>query len=145
MTPTIIPTISPMPISSDSATILGGLFLGSFMFVGLSFIFWLMALIDILKSEFKNSNNKIIWLIVTVLLPFLGPILYFLIGRTQVKKGSGISLKVFFTIVMFFVWYPIGIVSMWFWTKWPMWVKIMITLIGAILASVGVWGRLITS
>ena len=46
----------------------------------LCFIFWIVALVDCLKS---NNPNKLIWIIVIILLPFLGSILYFLLGRTS--------------------------------------------------------------
>jgi len=141
MTPTSISVVTSAPISSDSAGIVGAFFAGYFLLIGLAFIFWLLALIDILKSEFKDSNNKIIWLVLTFLLPVLGPILYFLIGRKQINKGSGISLKVCFTVIMFFVWYPLAIVSMWFWTNWPKWIKIVITIIGLLLFSFSMWGK----
>jgi len=42
----------------------------------------LIALIDILRNEFTGSN-KLIWVVVSIFLPFLGPILYFAIGRHQ--------------------------------------------------------------
>jgi hypothetical protein len=42
----------------------------------------IIALIDILKSEFKG-NNKIVWLLVVLLCNFFGAVLYFLIGRSQ--------------------------------------------------------------
>ncbi len=48
----------------------------------LLFILWLWALIDLLRSEF-GGYNKIIWLLVVILLPVVGLILYFLIGRNQ--------------------------------------------------------------
>jgi cytochrome bd-type quinol oxidase subunit 2 len=44
----------------------------------LCFILWIVALVDCIKS---SNPNKIIWIIVIILLPFLGSILYFLIGR----------------------------------------------------------------
>ena len=44
----------------------------------LCFIFWIVALVDCIKG---NSANKIVWIIVIILLPFLGTILYFLLGR----------------------------------------------------------------
>ncbi|WP_438482144.1 PLDc N-terminal domain-containing protein [Oleiharenicola lentus] len=44
----------------------------------LCLVFWLVALIDCIKS---NNPNKVVWIIVIILLPFLGSILYFLIGR----------------------------------------------------------------
>ena len=43
---------------------------------------WLIALIDILRSDFRN-NNKLIWLIAVIFVPFIGAIAYFLIGRKQ--------------------------------------------------------------
>ena len=44
----------------------------------LCFILWIVALVDCIKS---SNPNKIVWIIVIILLPFLGSILYFLIGR----------------------------------------------------------------
>ena len=46
-------------------------------------IFWFWALIDVLKSEFTNSANKLIWVLVIILLPPLGAVLYLIIGRKQ--------------------------------------------------------------
>ena len=49
----------------------------------------IIALVDILKSEFKG-NNKIVWVLVVLFANFFGAILYFLIGREQkitVKKS----------------------------------------------------------
>ena len=43
---------------------------------------WLIALIDILRSDFDN-NNKLIWLTAVIFVPFIGAIAYFLIGRKQ--------------------------------------------------------------
>ncbi len=47
-----------------------------------SLILMIIALVDILKSNF-HGKNKIVWVIVVILLPFLGSILYFIIGRKQ--------------------------------------------------------------
>ena len=44
----------------------------------LCLILWLVALIDCIKS---NNPNKVLWIILIILLPFLGSILYFLIGK----------------------------------------------------------------
>lgn len=46
------------------------------------FIVWLRALLEILKSDF-TGNNKIIWLLTVALIPFIGAIAYFAIGRKQ--------------------------------------------------------------
>ena len=54
-----------------------------FIFILLPSIFWIIALIDILKSDFRDTNGKIIWALVVIFLPIIGSILYFLIGRSQ--------------------------------------------------------------
>ena len=45
--------------------------------------FPLIFLIDCLRSEWKDSTNKLIWTIVIIVLPVLGAILYIAIGRSQ--------------------------------------------------------------
>lgn len=54
-----------------------------FIFILLPSIFWIIALIDILKSDFRDTNGKIIWALVVIFLPVIGSILYFLIGKNQ--------------------------------------------------------------
>ncbi len=54
-----------------------------FIFILLPSIFWIIALIDILKSDFRDTNGKIIWVLVVIFLPVIGSILYFLIGKSQ--------------------------------------------------------------
>ena len=44
---------------------------------------WLWALIDLLRSNFKNSTEKLIWAVVIIFVPVLGALLYLLIGRSQ--------------------------------------------------------------
>jgi len=46
---------------------------------------FIYSLVDILKSSFDN-NNKLIWILVVLLVPFLGSILYLSIGRKQKIK-----------------------------------------------------------
>jgi len=48
---------------------------------------FLIALVDILKSEF-TGNNKIVWLLAVILVPLVGPIAYFFIGRKQKVKDE---------------------------------------------------------
>ena len=43
----------------------------------------IIALIEILRNEFTGSN-KLIWVLVILLFPPFGVILYFLIGRSQI-------------------------------------------------------------
>ncbi|MEO6006096.1 MAG: PLDc N-terminal domain-containing protein [Opitutus sp.] len=46
----------------------------------LCFVLWILAIIDCAKS---NNPNKVVWIIVIILIPFLGSILYFLFGRSR--------------------------------------------------------------
>lgn len=53
-----------------------------FILVGL-FAIWIWALIDIITSKFKDDIMQIVWLIVVFFLPFLGVLIYLLIGRSM--------------------------------------------------------------
>jgi hypothetical protein len=49
----------------------------------LPLILWVVALVDVLNSKFKESNDKLIWVLVILLFPIFGAFLYFIIGRKQ--------------------------------------------------------------
>lgn len=46
-------------------------------------LFYLVPVIDILKSRFVSDIDKLIWLAAVIFVPFLGLLLYLLIGRKQ--------------------------------------------------------------
>lgn len=46
----------------------------------LHLIFWLIAAVEILKSS-RPLGEKVVWLLVIFLLPLVGLIVYFLLGR----------------------------------------------------------------
>lgn len=60
--------------------------IGSFM--GLLMLalsaFWVWMLVDVIKRDFKDSNEKIIWVLVIIFTHLIGAVLYYLI----VKKGE---------------------------------------------------------
>ena len=56
--------------------------------ISIVFILPIWALIDIIRSQFNDPNNKIIWVLVVLLLPFLGSILYLAIGKGQKRSIS---------------------------------------------------------
>jgi len=67
---------------NKAATSIGSFF-GALILLGIiALVLWLVALIDILRSEFKGSN-KIVWILVVSFFPILGIILYFFIGLNQ--------------------------------------------------------------
>lgn len=51
----------------------------------LGFALFLWALIDCIRRQFTNPNDKVLWLVLIILIGWLGPILYLIIGR---KKGT---------------------------------------------------------
>lgn len=72
-----------------------GLFIYAMMF-GI-FILWLWALIDIITSKFEETLMQVIWLLVVFLLPFIGVLLYLIVGRSMKKNpevtGEDLSQK----------------------------------------------------
>jgi hypothetical protein len=59
----------------------GGLFLTLFVILFI-ILLPLMALISVLTNEFQG-NDKIMWVLIIIFLPFLGSVLYFLVGRDR--------------------------------------------------------------
>jgi hypothetical protein len=57
-------------------------------FVVLPLILLVWALIDILRSNFKDSATKLVWIIVVIFVPLIGAILYLVLGRSQKVKGA---------------------------------------------------------
>ena len=57
------------------------------LLIPLLFALFLWPLIDCLKSDFDN-NNKLVWVILIILVPLLGAILYLAIGRNQMVKKN---------------------------------------------------------
>jgi len=58
------------------------LFAFFFGMIGLGFtVLWVLAIVEIIRSEFKDKTERIIWLLLVILLPFLGTVLYLMIGR----------------------------------------------------------------
>ncbi len=46
------------------------------------FVLCVVSLVDIVRSEFEGYN-KIVWVLVAILLPYAGAIMYFTIGKKQ--------------------------------------------------------------
>ena len=51
------------------------------------FIAWLYVVVDILRSDFKNNTDKMIWFIFIMFMPPLAVPLYFILGRKQKADG----------------------------------------------------------
>jgi|GEM_PF-884507 len=53
-----------------------------FILVGM-FAIWIWAMIDIITSKFKEDLMQVVWLLVVFFLPFIGVLLYLLLGRNM--------------------------------------------------------------
>lgn len=62
--------------------LLGGGIIMTLLFVLLLILFPLVALISALTGQFQG-NEKVLWVLLIIFLPFLGSLLYFLIGMNQ--------------------------------------------------------------
>jgi hypothetical protein len=48
-------------------------------------IFWIFMLINAIKRDFKNSNEKIIWILVIILTGIIGAIIYYFVVKRPDK------------------------------------------------------------
>lgn len=44
---------------------------------------WIWILVDCVVNEPNQGNDKVVWLLLIILLPFIGSLLYFFIRRPQ--------------------------------------------------------------
>lgn len=94
LTATPVATLSPA-LEEVGKGGFAGLALLSFLFVififllclGI-FILWIWSLVNLLSSKIKSSTEKLIWLLVILFLPALGPILYIFIGVDKKAKSN---------------------------------------------------------
>ena len=52
----------------------------NYLLAVLCFVFWIVVLVDCIRS---NNPNKVLWIILIILLPFLGSVLYFILGKSS--------------------------------------------------------------
>jgi sterol desaturase/sphingolipid hydroxylase (fatty acid hydroxylase superfamily) len=56
----------------------------SFGLIGLlCLVLWIWALVDIINSRFREDTTKLVWALIVIFIPFIGTILYYIIGREQ--------------------------------------------------------------
>ncbi len=65
-----------MPGGAEWILVLGGIFL-------IALPFW--VIFDILKSDFKQPDKKLPWMLLVIFLPLIGSLLYYFIGENQKK------------------------------------------------------------
>lgn len=43
----------------------------------------LLAILDVVRSEFRKDSDRILWALIVLLVPVIGPVLYYVVGRKQ--------------------------------------------------------------
>ena len=69
-----------------SLAFLGGIGTGELILIFVllcALAFPLVMLINALKSTFRDSTTKLIWVLVILCVPFFGALIYFIVGRNQ--------------------------------------------------------------
>jgi hypothetical protein len=68
--------------------VFGGIFMMLFLLALsiISFVFWILMLIDSIKRNFKKSDEKMIWVIVIVLTGIIGALIYYFVVKRKAKN-----------------------------------------------------------
>lgn len=43
----------------------------------------LLAILDVVRSDFRRDSDRVLWAIIVLLVPVIGPVFYYLVGRKQ--------------------------------------------------------------
>lgn len=66
----------------------GVAFFGIWIVVALAFlVFWIWMLVDIIKRQFRNRTEKIIWIVLMIFGGWIISLVYLLVIRQNNKKG----------------------------------------------------------
>ena len=58
------------------------------LFLLLPVLAWVIALVDIIRSQFRNDTDRLLWIVVVTLAPVLGVLIYLVLGRRyKVEQG----------------------------------------------------------
>lgn len=61
---------------------MGGSFLILILLISIAyFILWVYCLVDVIRSDFKDQNMKLVWVVVLLFAHVIGPIAYLIIGK----------------------------------------------------------------
>ena len=53
------------------------------MWKALGLLVYAFTIYDVVRTRFANQTDKLIWILIVLLVPFLGTILWFAIGRNR--------------------------------------------------------------
>jgi len=79
-----------LPVFFGAFSLFGLVFIGFWLLIAGASIFlvvlWIWMLIDVLKRDFKEENDKIIWVLVVVLTHWIGALIYYFTIKKKDKK-----------------------------------------------------------
>ena len=52
-------------------------------------VLWIAAIVSIAKHPDASSTAKVVWIIIVVVFPFLGSLVWFVTGRSALLKKNG--------------------------------------------------------
>ncbi len=53
----------------------------------LLFAFWIWMIVDCAKRDFKNSNEKIVWIVAVALMGWIGALVYYIVIKSLNSRG----------------------------------------------------------
>ncbi len=56
--------------------------IGLLLFTILYIVLWIYCLVDILRSTFKDSTMKLIWILIIIFAPVIGMLIYLIMGKS---------------------------------------------------------------
>ena len=55
----------------------------------LATLFWIWVIIDCLTKEPSEGNDKVAWVLLILMLPWIGALIYYFVRRPQRMKATG--------------------------------------------------------
>lgn len=51
------------------------------------FVFWVWTIVDVVKRDFTNNNERLVWLLLIILLGFVPSLIYYIVVMRSDNKG----------------------------------------------------------
>lgn len=51
-----------------------------------AFVFWILMIVDVAKRNFKQENDKIMWILIVILTGIIGALIYYFMVKRKDKK-----------------------------------------------------------
>lgn len=51
-----------------------------------AFVFWIIMIVDVVQRNFKQENDKIMWILIIILTGIIGALIYYFMVKRKDKK-----------------------------------------------------------